>query len=241
MTAAATEPVLPFPLCTFPNVHKLLSPPEGPFDAAGPWKANYGIYTLAGRPGRLGSLSLRRHVGGQGRVAIDLQHRKRLTGGEAILTAKLQLATGNRLSTPVRWQFSRRVTAEQGLVPGTQLAKSAVFASGKIEIGDGRTTRRIAMPGAYTLNWALFDAVTRLPREQTEPIEFTLIDHFDQVKPNHRLSFRESVDVTFSGKPVTLHAYDHLGEGIVPWVYHVDDAGRLLVAVSGLEGYLWEG
>jgi len=152
----------------------------------------------------------------------------------------LHLAADNRLSTPQRWQFNRRVIGEQSVVPGTQLLKSATFAQGKIEIGAGRTTRRIAMPGPYTLNWALFDAVTRLPREQTEPIEFTLIDHFDQVKPNHRLSFRETVDATFSTKPITLHAYDHVGEGILPWVYYVDPAGRLLAAISGLEGYLLE-
>ena len=63
------------------------------------------------------------------------------------------------------------------------------------------------------------------------PSEFLSDDVVEQ-------AYRLSADVLLAGQPVRLHAYDHLGEGIVPWIYWVDDRGRLLLAVSGLEAYL---
>ena len=108
----------------------------------------------------------------------------------------------------------------------------------EIDLTDGRTQRQIPAPGAYAVNWALFEAVGRLPREEFEPLRFTMLDHFDQLKPGQVLSYRETADVSLGGRSVRLHAYDHLGEGIVPWIYWVDDEGRLLFAVSGLEAYL---
>jgi len=65
-----------------------------------------------------------------------------------------------------------------------------------------------------------------------------MLDHFDQVKPGQSISYRTTIDVMLGGRAVRLHGFDHLGEGIVPWVYWVDDQGRLLFAVSGLAGYL---
>jgi len=40
------------------------------------------------------------------------------------------------------------------------------------------------------------------------------------------------------GRDVRLHAYSQVGRGIVPWVYWVDEQGRLLFIVAGLEGYV---
>jgi hypothetical protein len=93
-----------------------------------------------------------------------------------------------------------------------------------------------------------------------------MLDHLDEPKPNQSLSYRETADVLLSGRhltkrraahldkrqarkparslrgtqPVRLHAFEQLGDGIVPWIYWVDDRGRLLVAVSGLEAYILE-
>jgi hypothetical protein len=100
--------------------------------------------------------------------------------------------------------------------------------------------KKVAITGDYTLGWALFDAVGRLPAEQAPPLRFTLIDHFDQVKPGHVLSFRTAADVTIRDRTLRLHAFDQVGTGVVPWVWWVDRQGCLLAAVSGLESYLLE-
>ena len=161
-------------------------------------------------------------------------------GGEY---SRLRLfSTNDTLATPERWTFSSQIArgpgGGQGLVEGTRIEQSATAVDGGVEIRGGASVRRLAVERPFAINWALFVAVGRLPREPFDPIRFTMLDHFDQVKPNQTLSYRESVDVLLAGRPVRLHAYDHLGEGIVPWIDWVDDAGRLLFAVSGLEAYL---
>ena len=85
---------------------------------------------------------------------------------------------------------------------------------------------------------ALFDAVARLPHKQFDPIEFTRIDHFDQVKPDQALAFRRTIETSIAGKKVQLHGYDQTGRGIMPFTYWVDNQGRTIVAISGLEAYL---
>jgi hypothetical protein len=168
-----------------------------------------------------------------------MQYQKSLSGGRQTISAKIHLAADSPLSTPEDWSFVARVLDTEGrLIDNTQIKKSIHMRDGVLTIDDASGQKTTPIRGDYTLNWALFDAVQRQPAEAFEPIRFTLIDHFDQVKPNHTLSFRTSTDVTIHGKAQTLRAYDQLGEGIVPWVWWVDRQGRLLAAVSGLEIYL---
>jgi len=230
-----------FPLNTLGAALQKLRPPQGPFAAAGPWKHTWGVYTTAARLQRVGTLMLRRRVGEQGRVALEMEYEKTLSGGVQKIDAAMHLDADSRLSTPVRWQWQARVLTPSGkLVANTRLEKSAAFDSGWVTVSDKSGKQLIEMPGPYTLNWALFDAVTRLPGETFDPLCFTLIDHFDQPKPGQTLSYRKTTDVPIGGRTVRLRAFDQLGQGIVPWVYWLDEQGRLLAAVSGLEAYLIE-
>ena len=122
-------------------------------------------------------------------------------------------------------------------LPKTRIHKTAVVTDGKLLLKDSAGKKQIDLPGPYTLSWALFDAVGRLPRKVFGPIRFTLIDDFDQVKTEQVLSFRASQTVTIGKRKVRLHAYDHLGRGIMPWTYFVDDSGLVVLAVSGLKAF----
>jgi hypothetical protein len=234
-----------FPLNTIGAGVNQIALPEGPFDPAGSWQHRYGVYSVAGRLSRVGELRLDRQVKANGRVLLDMQYQKSLSGGRQTISAKIHLAADSPLSTPENWSFVARVLDTEGrMIDNTQIKKSIRVQNEVLTIDDACGQEAVPLRGDYTLNWALFDAIGRLPAESFDPIRFTLIDHFDQVKPNHTLSFRTSTDVTIRGKPQTLRAYDQLGEGIVPWVWWVDQRGRLLAAVSGLEVYLpsrWAG
>ncbi len=230
-----------FPLNTIGAAVNQIALPEGPFDPSGSWQQRYGVYSAAGRLSRVGELRLDRQVKSSGRVLLDMQYQKSLSGGRQMISAKIHLAADSPLSTPEDWSFVARVLDTEGrVIDNTQIKKSIRVQNGILTIDASSGQMTVPIRGDYTLNWALFDAVQRLPAESLDPIQFTLIDHFDQVKPNHTLSFRTNTDVTIRGKPQTLRAYDQLGEGIVPWIWWVDQHGRLLVAVSGLEVYLLE-
>jgi len=234
-----------YPLDTAAPALKKFRPPGGPFDPAGPWRQRYGVYTLAGRSvtaRRVGQVMLRRRVGQKGNVALEMQYRKNLTPGAVhAVDAVMHTRADSRLSTPRTWSFTSWTQRGAKSVAGTQLKKTATADGKAITIKDSRHTRTIRLAGQYTLNWCLFDAVQRLAREKTEPIRFTLIDHFDQVKGGQTLSFRKVVDAPVAGgRKVRVHGYDLVGRGNVPFTFWVDAGGRLLFVVAGLEGYFLE-
>jgi hypothetical protein len=241
MSDTTTNVPADFPLNTIGAAVNQIAVPEGPFNPAGSWQQRYGVYSVAGRLSRVGELRLDRQVKANGRVLLDMQYQKSLSGGRQTISAKIHLPADSTLSTPENWSFVARVLDAEGrLIDNAQIKKSIRVQNGILTIDDASGQKTTPITGDYTLNWAVFDAIGRLPAEPFDPIRFTLIDHFDQVKPNHTMSFRTSTDVTIRGKPQTLRAYDQLGEGIVPCVWWADRHGRLLAAVSGLEVYLLE-
>jgi hypothetical protein len=241
MSGIENEVPADFPLNTIGAGVDRIALPDGPFDPSGAWEHRYGVYSTASRLSRVGELRLRRSVKANDRILLDVQFQKMLSGGKQMISAKIHLSGDNPLAVPENWSFQARVLDTQGqAIDNTPIKKSIRVRDNALIVDEAAGEKRISLVGRYTLNWALFDAVQRLPTDEFAPIEFTLIDHFDQVKPNHRFSFRTSTDVTIRGQSKRLHAYDQVGEGIVPWVWWVGPHGRLLAAVSGLEAYLLE-
>ena len=231
-----------YPLRSLVTTLRTYKPPSGPFDPAGSWDQAWGVCTLAGqtvgaRP--VGSLTLRRRVSGKD-ATLEVAYDKMLSGGRQKIAATLRGRADDPLATPDGWTFQIDLLDTAGKpVPHTQVRKRAAVEKGTITIRDAAETRRIAVAGPYTVNWCLFDAVQRLPREKTKPLAFTLIDHFDQPKPETTLAYRKPMTVGVAGGlTVATHAYEQFGRGNVPWVYWVDEAGRLLFVVAGLEGYV---
>jgi len=230
-----------FSLDVISDVVKGLRLPRGRFDAKGSLKSTYGVYTFAGRGGRAGKLELNRRAVSNGGFVLAVSYEKSLPGHTQRVAGEMH-CRNDELGTPSRWSWRTHIRDLSGkAVESTELKKRATAESGKIEISDGRGKKVIAVKTAYTINWGLFEAVQRLPREAFRPVAFTMLDHFDQVKPGQSISYHGMIEVALSGKAMRLHRFDHLGEGIVPWVYWVNDEGRLVFALSGLEGYLLEG
>ena len=238
MSPPGAAPPLEFPFDTLGAQAAKLRSPEGPFDPAKPWEQTWGVYTLTGRGSRAGHLTLRRRVGTRGNVALDVSYLKACTGGSQKVSATLHTRDG-ALSTPLRWSFEARLLDGSGKpIAHTKIARTAVANGTTIVLSGPPAERTLEVPGPYTVNWALFDAVQRLPRERTEVLGFTLIDHFDEPKAGHTLAWRGTVEPAIGKRTLRLHGYDQVGE--VPWVYCVGGSGRLVCAVAGLEAYLLE-
>lgn len=244
--------------------------PADAFDPRGDWQLNYGVYTFASQSkqplsgGLVGRMTLTRKALEENEADLTLDYEKDGPGTVQKVAGTIR-CKADALSTPRRWEYSAEVVNGQGEpYKNSTIAKRAQASDGRIEIADDYSTRRLAINGPFTINWAVWDAVMRMPRELGEPLRFTMLDHFDQLKHRQTLAFRKSAEVTLGqrrvreaswqeldrgrirqtrwamkgGQDVTLHAFEHLGEGIVPWIYWTDDQGRLLIAVSGLEVYV---
>ncbi len=259
---ASTELKTDFPLRTAPRILEGFKLPERAHDPAGDWALTYRILTLNTRGATTGRLRIDRRAQ-RGGALMKLHIERPIGVGRRVTSAEI-LCRGDALATPVRWSFTSESIARGGQpIAHTRLNKAGVTEGAGVNVVDNGRRSRIAVAGPWAINWALFEAVPRLPREPFDPIRFTLLDHFDQIKRNQVLSYRGSTTVRLGarrvrkqhwvplekgrirktrwalegGGQVRVHAYDHLGDGIVPWVYWVDEQGRLLFAISGLEGY----
>ncbi|MHC4202217.1 MAG: hypothetical protein ACYSU0_19675 [Planctomycetota bacterium] len=196
----------------------------------------YGMFAVPTGVGRPGTLRIQKRTKGEN-IVLKLS----MSDGQCRTCVQKVNATmrcrNDRLSTPLKWSVSAEMFMAGRPVPLTKITKTASVNRGAAEISDVSGTRKIDLPGAYTINWALFDAVGRLPRKRFDPIEFDMIDHFDQLKPASKLHFRSTREVTLKDGKTTLHLFDHFGFGIVPWTYFVDDNGVMVLALGGLEAY----
>lgn len=239
-------------------------PPQSAHDPAGDWQLSYRVYSLAavtGIGGRLAMLKVGRKRLGADRFTLELEclkptHRQFVDK----LTARIE-ARAEPLPVPEKWSWQSQIADAEGKVlPLSRLERSARLAGNVMELGP----RKLPVDGPCTVNWLLFEAVGRLPRKAFPLLQFTLLDDFDRPKPGHVLHYARSATVQLGrrevrqthveelekgrihktawalteGRPVPLHAYHHLGEGSVPWIYWIDDQGRLLFAVSGVEAYV---
>jgi len=243
-----------FPISSLGTYRENIIAPSGAFDHQGNWMQTFGIHSTGTGNSRVGTLVLKRRVGPEGRASISVRHDKLLSGStmvrkggpqrsHRVLEAVMHLGAGDTpLSTPRRWSFHARVLDAHGtVILDATLRRRAVVEDGKLRITTGEDPPRDhPLAGAYTVNWALFDAVGRLPRKSFDPICFTLVDHFDQIKPRQELVFRRAIDTQIARQTVRLFGFDQTGCGVMPWTYWVDRQGRAVVVISGLETYILE-
>jgi hypothetical protein len=262
-----TDPRTVFPLSVLTPVLGKFSPPYGAFEPAGSWMQKYGVYTIGQRGcARVGQVLLtRRPDGGGARLLVDYQ--KTASGGTNRLTADIR-CRADALASPLSWECAVHTARPDGKrIPNTTFKQSAAVQRSGVALRDGETRRMLQVGPPLTLNWCLFDAVQSLSGEGMQPMQFTLLDDFDQVKPDQVLAPHGRVTLALGGsrairhrveklekgtihrpvlereggRNVVLRQYSHTGRGVVPWVYYVDEAGRLLFAVGGIEAYVWEG
>jgi hypothetical protein len=215
-------------------------PPQAAFEPRGDWSLAYDVHSLTGYWPPAGKLQIHRKSVNGDTFDLGVNYTKILQDGYRHIVIGRIRCRGDELASPLEWTFDCSTVAADGtLVPNTALKQSAVRKNVHIEFTDGKGfVHSVDIRSPFTISWALLEAVQRLPRRQFEPLRFTLLDQFDLPKPNQTVSYRTTELVVLGNKETRLHAYDHLGEGIVPWVYWVSDAGRLLFAISGIEAYV---
>lgn len=254
-----------FPFTAAAHVFDGWTPPRGPFDPAGAWRQTWRILTLVGARADIGFVTLARRPDGPRRCELTFElhrvlsdnHRQRIEGA---LTCRT-----DALATPI--EFTTRSWLEQP--DGTTHAGSRMAVEGRydgrrldLHRGAQRSTTEVDVPLAA--NWGLFEAAQRWPGAALGPHEFTLLEHFDQLKRDQRIEPRARRTVRFGGQvlrrrtveelerglrvmtredrvgghELDLRMYHQLGRGIVPTVYAVDAEGRLQLWIAGLEACL---
>lgn len=226
-----------FPLKTFSQLLDSFELPAGEFGCSNDWTLKYDLFSLASKAGtRSGSLQLSK-AGSQ----LGVRYRKESPGDFLMLHDASITCRKDLLSAPEQWllEFSQWTCAAR-VIRETPLCKSGRCKPDGMTVNTGRSVRSYPVNGPYSINWALLDAIQRMPRKVGFSTgNFTLFDHFDQMKPEQEIRFWKTTDVEFPrfGK-IRMHAFEQIGRGILPIFYWLDERGCPLVVVSGIEGYL---
>jgi len=83
-----------------------------------------------------------------------------------------------------------------------------------------------------TADWCLFEALQRWPFRRGESPAFDVLEGLSVHRPGHRVTYRGPETIERNGKPLKLHRFSQLGQGMLPYEYWLDDDRRLLLAVT---------
>jgi hypothetical protein len=202
---------------------------------------SFGIYTLASASAvRLGTLNIQRKQNAekQKRLAVYVR-RSTVAGCFHETRAKIDYIDSGNLSRPFGWNYSCDLKNRFGnSIKNMFISKQGFADDNTVTIKNNRGTRKINISGDFTINWLLFETMSRLRLDSSKKYEFSMLDHFDQLKNDQQICYSQSTKLNLADEAVVMHIFDHTGNGIVPWVYWVDEQGSLILAVSGIEAYV---
>jgi hypothetical protein len=234
--------MLPYSLDLLSDCLPGIDVPTDPFDPKGEWECNYAVWNPArakdAKSELLGSLLIRRRRPAGGNIRLQLTQVIKMNGlnGSGITKASVTCAADD-LSTPIRWKIDSEVVDPKG----KQVALTATSISGEASRGSitlhGEKDARIKASEKLSSNWSLLDAVQRLSFD-SKALEFDMLEELELLKPEQRLSPGPTAEVELGARMTKLHSFEHIGRGILPVTYWLDDEHRLLIAVGGRRAFL---
>ena len=237
-----TDTPLPFSLHIIRDYLETYQPPDGDFDPDGDWERRYVMWVALTAPRKswnAGTLDMGSRALPDGDVELRISQTSKIRGGARIGNSRALIthSPGVSLGKPWKWEVESDITEASGqVVPLSRISRKGGFASGKLR-WEAAKSRGIAVSEQSISNWGLFDFVQRLPFD-TKPLHFDLIEDLESHKPRHRLFPGQSLELTLGGRLVRLHSFEHVGSGILPYTYWLDNQHRLLFAIGGLRTFL---
>jgi hypothetical protein len=202
-----------------------LPAPNPDFDPDGAWEQTWRIWTCYGYIARanrdLGLLRIERTPGDP--VTLDVQQvRLNQEGLQHIETAEIACEPDS-LCSPLAWEIATTFVSPEGE-----------------ELADLGYSRSVAEPPAddVTADWALFEAVQRLPFDDSVEYQFDLLQDLTLLKREQTLRYDGVREVRFGMDTRTLHRFVQTGHGLLPFEYWLDPNHRLVLVVSHYRVYV---
>ena len=206
--------------------------PRGTFERDRSWTQVYRIWQIMrAPPGSIdGQLTIRRVAKSDG-ATLEVEQQslmmKRYGYG---CKASIECGTG-RWSTPRRFTAETWTSAPDGRVQADSRLKFAAEVVGPEIRFSGVRKAPLRVAADWTLDWALIDALQRLPAKEGGDWLLDLVEDCDLLRPRQRLSYVGPLMVTLAGKATELFGFCHLGPGTLPTHYWLDGQRRLLFAI----------
>ena len=219
-------------------------PPSGAFDPAGSWTQTYQIVPLKlelkAFGGQLKIQRTPRVDGAQLEVEQELRLAKERTQPAPYTQwtkASLQCGTG-LWSTPRRFTTEAWTTSPDGQAQAETREKFSAEISGTEIRFSGVRKPAVRVAREWTLDWALFDALQRLPTDKPASWELDIVEDCDLVRPRQRLSCVGPLAAKVAGKDLQLFGFMHFGPAALPIHYWLDARHRLLFAIHYYRAFI---
>lgn len=237
-THAPHEPTLAGVLSSAQEFLKGLRLPQGPFEPNGQWAQTYQVW-LIGKEECVGTIRVARLPQDGQAMALDVDWCVSQSAGTTQRVDAKITCRRDRLATPTAWTMHNRLLAADGtLIEHASSEQKATCRDGVVTI-EGRKPRVGQRPmGPWTSSFCLFELVQRLGNRPIEPLPFTLMDFLTVRKEGHTLAFHDRQEIVLGARKATLAGYRHLGSGILPEVYWLDEQQRLRIVMAGARAYI---
>lgn len=204
----------------------------------------YRIWTCHGYTDRsnrdCGFLRLERGRGNTGKsFSLSIDEQVVHTGGIVHQLKAAVICRDDRLASPAEWTLTSRFFTANGRERKdlSLIQRGRCWDGRLIHTTNGRT-RRINCASRVTSDWSLFEAVRHVPTDQSESIEFDMLQGLTTLRPGHRLAYRGTETIARDGRQLTLHRFGQLGRGTLPYEYWLDERRRLVLAVTHTRAYV---
>jgi len=217
--------------------------PKEPFDPKGNWEHKYlGIdtYSIISVPKILrkrSELKIERKNLAGGMYNLIINSERECRSQFLFFTDANLKCRNDEISTPESWYYESKVAKERSDTPYLKsgLKKEFDMKNDKLHIKTNGIDSYMNFSGAYTCKWCLFDSVQHMHKEAEKPLNFSMFDEYDALIGEQTFRFRESAKIETTDGLKEVSCFELLGVGTTPSTYWVDDSGRLLFYISGME------
>jgi len=215
------------------------------FDPQGNWTNTYRIWTCHGfrETGNqnVGFVRIKRGAPGESKTAFGLEIHQEVVEADGMLNIieVNMMCLNNQLASPFAWKLFNRFIDPDGKIIDELGTKEEVEVRENVKtVRIGRRTFKRKVAGQFTSEWCLFEAVQRLKFDKDSSLSFDILEGLSLLKQGQQLSYRGVDTMNLNRKNISLHRFDQLGDGILPYEYWLDNNHRLVAAVSMNKAYI---
>lgn len=148
----------------------------------------------------------------------------------------------NDTFTPQEWDVSSRISLTEEGTPygGTGLLNRGKSSNREVVIQtNGKPIKKSYGQTLLSWKWGLPAVVQQMAETSLPGLQFALLDEFDVIYQNQKLTFRKKVKLDCGDQRlIDFKVFELTGDGVIPTVYWVDSMNRTVFIISGMEAYV---